>query len=138
MTRPTHRTAAGRRHRVGSAHRHHTPRRGGTLIETIVAMVLLTVAIGSVLTTSGAVAREMGGGMSQTVAASVAQSRLDSLASLSCAQLSAMSSGSATTLGISEKWSVVDGTHIKILTDTLTVPRRSQALAYSTVVPCQD
>lgn len=101
-------------------------------------MVLLTVAIGSLLTTSGAVAREMGGGMSQTVAASVAQSRLDSLASLSCAQLSAMTSGTATTLGIGEKWSVTDGTHFKILTDTLTVPRRSQSLAYTTVVPCQD
>lgn len=127
-----------RQRRTAGARARRLPRRGGTLIETVIAMVLLTVAIGSLLTTSGAVAREMGGGMSQTVAASVAQSRLDSLASLSCAQLSAMTSGTATTLGIGEKWSVTDGTHFKILTDTLTVPRRSQSLAYTTVVPCQD
>lgn len=113
-------------------------RRGSTLLETVIAMLLIAIAVGAILSTSGAVARQVGGGMSQTVAATVAQSRLDSLASLSCSTLSTMSSGTAATLGISERWQVVDGTHIKTLIDSLTVPTRTQPVVYTTIVPCQD
>ena len=47
-------------------------RTGVTLVEILVAVVMLTVAVGGLLTSSAAVANQMGGGVRQTVAAGVA------------------------------------------------------------------
>ena len=52
------------------------PRDGVTLVEILVAVVMLTVAAGGLMSSSAAVANQMGGGVRQTVAASVAQARL--------------------------------------------------------------
>jgi prepilin-type N-terminal cleavage/methylation domain-containing protein len=116
----------------------HRPRRGVTLVEILVAIIMLVVALGGALGTAGAVSRQMGGGVRQTVAATLAQARLDSLASLSCAQLVGGLSGYSTTRGVNEFWTVVDGRNTKTLTVTLTIPRRVQHPVYSTVIPCRD
>lgn len=118
--------------------RHARKRRGVSLVEILVAIVLLSVALVGLLGSSGAVAKQMGGGMRQTVAASLAQARLDSLASLSCAQLSNGLSGNSTTRGVREDWNVVDGRNTKTLTVQLTIPLRTQRPIYSTVIPCRD
>ena len=85
-----------------------------------------------------AMSRQMGGGMRMTVAASLAQTRLDSLASLSCSQLVQGLTGTAITRGISETWGVTDGRNTKTLSVTLTIPRKVQRPSYSTVIPCRD
>ena len=113
-------------------------RRGITLVEILVSIILIAVALGGALNSAGAVATQMGGGMRHTVAASLAQTRLDSLASLSCAQLTDGLSGSVTSRGVKEEWKVVDGRNIKTLSVTLTIPRRVQKPAYTTVIPCRD
>ena len=113
-------------------------RRGMTLVEILVCVILIAVALGGALNSAGAVATQMGGGIRHTVAASLAQTRLDSLASLSCAQLANGLTGSETTRGVKEVWSVVDGRNIKTLSVTLTIPRRTQQPVYTTVIPCRD
>ncbi len=113
-------------------------RRGVSLIEVLVSVLMIAVALGGVMGSAGAVARQMGGGMRMTVAASLAQTRLDSLASLSCAQLVHGLTGTAITRGISQTWGVTDGRNIKTLTVTLTIPRKVQRPSYSTVIPCRD
>lgn len=119
-------------------HGQRRARRGITLVEILVSVILIAVALGGALNSAGAVATQMGGGMRHTVAASMAQTRLDSLASLSCAQLTDGLYGSVTTRGVKEDWKVVDGRNIKTLSVTLTIPRRVQKPTYTTVIPCRD
>ena len=114
-------------------------RDGVTLIEILVAIVMLTVAVGGLLGSSAAVANQMGGGVRQTVAAGVAQARLDSLTSLSCAQLAAgAATGNSTTRGVRESWAVTDGRNIKTIAVNINIPRRTRTLVYSMVIPCRD
>lgn len=124
--------------RPGGRPRHaRATRRGFTIIEVLVSCVMLLVAVTALLGSSGAVAREMGGGSAQTLAATMAQARLDSLSSLGCAQLQ-ISNGSRTFRGVGEVWSVTDGRNIKTLDVRITVPRRTSELRYRMVVPCRD
>lgn len=113
-------------------------RRGVTLVEILVAMIVLVIGLAGVMGSATAVETQMGGGVRETVAAALAQARLDSLASLSCAQLPGGLSGYSTTRGVTESWRVVDGRNIKTLSVTLTLPRRTARPVYSTVIPCRD
>jgi hypothetical protein len=114
-------------------------RDGVTLVELLVAVVMLTVAVGGLLSSSAAVATQMGGGVRQTVAAGVAQARLDSLTSLSCAQLGAgAATGSSSTRGVQESWTVTDGRNVKTIAVNIQIPRRANTLVYSMVIPCRD
>jgi len=108
------------------------------LVEILVSTVIIGVALAGVIGSSTAVAKQMGGGARQTVAAELAQARLDSLASLSCAQLTDGLYGSSTTRGIQENWTVTDGRNVKTLAVTLTIPLKVQKPVYSTVIPCRD
>ncbi|WP_396205906.1 prepilin-type N-terminal cleavage/methylation domain-containing protein [Gemmatimonas sp.] len=123
-----------RRSRVRDASRH-----GMTLFEVLIAVIMLAVAVGGLLGSSASVARQMGGGNTQTVAASLAQARLDSLTSLSCAQLDAgASSGSTLQRGVRESWTVTDGRNVKTIDVRIRIPRRSNELRYQMVIPCRD
>lgn len=114
-------------------------RDGITLFEVLIAVIMLAVAVGGLLGSSASVARQMGGGGSQTVAASIAQARLDSLTSLSCGQLDAgAASGSTTQRGVQESWTVTDGRNIKTIDVRIRVPRRTNELRYQMVIPCRD
>lgn len=114
-------------------------RDGISLVEILVAVVMLTVAVGGLLGSSAAVAHQMGGGVRQTVAAAVAQARLDSLTSLSCAQLaSGAATGASATRGVKESWTVTDGRNIKTIAVNIQIPRRMRTLVYSMVIPCRD
>ncbi|MBL0939600.1 MAG: prepilin-type N-terminal cleavage/methylation domain-containing protein [Gemmatimonadaceae bacterium] len=120
-------------------HRGPRARRGITLVEILIAVTVLVVGVGGLLSTSGAVARQMTGGVTQTVAAGIAQARLDSLTSLSCASLDAgAKTGSTTLRGVKESWSVTDGRNIKTIDVKVIVPRRTQQLRYQMVIPCRD
>ncbi len=110
-----------------------------TLFDVLIAVLMLAVAVGGLLGSSASVARQMGGATAHTVAASLAQARLDSLTSLSCAQLEAgAASGGTRQRGVRESWTVIDGRHIKTIDVRIRVPRRVNELPYRMVIPCRD
>jgi prepilin-type N-terminal cleavage/methylation domain-containing protein len=78
-------------------------RRGFTLVELMVAILLMAVGVLGLASTAVAVARLSGGAAQQTVAANVAATRFEQLRSASCSTIKA---GSATTRGVSERWVV--------------------------------
>ena len=125
-----------------SIQRAHKPQRrsGLTLVEILISVVMLTVGVMGLLGSTAAVAKQMGGGVRQTVAATVAQARIDSLTSLSCSKLTlaGVASGTSTTRGVVEKWTVTDGKNVKSIAVEITIPRRTSKLLYTTVIPCRD
>jgi prepilin-type N-terminal cleavage/methylation domain-containing protein len=130
MKRPTMR----RRRATGA-------RRGFTLIELMFAMMLLTVGLLSLETTSASVLRAMGGGRQQTMAAQLGQSRLERMRGINCGSIT---SGSATTNGIAEKWGSVVLTSANTavvnrrIADTVTysVGSVSKTRVFTSVRPC--
>ena len=112
------------------------PRRGVSLVEILIASLMMTVAVMGLLGASNNVSRQMGAGRRQMMAASAAQRRLDSLQSLSCAALTAAGSGSGMSHGIRELWSVSGSGATRTVTLDLTVPRVARAYRYTTIVPC--
>jgi type II secretion system protein I len=86
--------------------------RGFTLIEVLVALVLLTVGVMALVGTSALVSRMIGRGRSSTVAVQVATARLESLRRVAASTTPKCTSprfvsDSTTTAGVSERW-VVD------------------------------
>ncbi len=79
-------------------------RRGGfTLVELIVAIMILVVGVLGLASTAAVVSRMIGSGGYQTVAANVAQTRFEKLRSARCG---ALASGTATTRKVTEAWRV--------------------------------
>ena len=74
---------------------------GYTLVELLVATVVLAVGVLGLAATAVAVARLTGAGMRQTVAAAAARSRFELLRSGGCGRVA---SGSAVTRGVHESW----------------------------------
>lgn len=130
----SHRRLVHLRQRRGRGGATRRARRGVSLVEILIASLMMTVAVMGLLGASNTIARDMGAGRRQMMAASVAQRRLDSLQSLPCSALSA--GGSGTTSGIGEQWSVSGSGATRVLTLDLTVPRVQRAYRYTTIVPC--
>ena len=78
-------------------------RAGFTLVELLVAMMVFAVGMLGLAATAGSVTRMMGGAKRQTIAAAVAQSRLERLRSSPCASIV---SGSEVVRGINNSWTV--------------------------------
>jgi prepilin-type N-terminal cleavage/methylation domain-containing protein len=78
-------------------------RRAFTLLEVLVALVILGVGILGLSANAALVSRLVGDGSRLTLAATVATTRFERLRSLPCA---GVASGRATTRGIEESWSV--------------------------------
>jgi prepilin-type N-terminal cleavage/methylation domain-containing protein len=78
-------------------------RSGFTIMELIVAIVILSIGLLGLAATSGIVMRLIGGGSHQIVAANVALSRFEQLRGLSCGRIAG---GSVTTRNVRESWSV--------------------------------
>ena len=132
-------SCAGRRRHLGRTRVGPTRVRAGvSLVEVLVACMVLSVAVLGILGTSNGIAQQMGGGMRQTVAMSMAQARIDSLSSISCAGLSGVASGSSTKRGVQETWTVTDGVNIKTIAVVLTIPKRANPVTITTMIPCKD
>lgn len=116
------------------------PRRGFTIVELIVAIMVLSVGLLALASSAGYTTRQMSSASLQTIAAQVTQSRFDSLASVSCAALPASGtvSGKSTTRGVTETWSVTDGNDVKFILDSITYKGRKKPLEYRSVIPCRD
>jgi prepilin-type N-terminal cleavage/methylation domain-containing protein len=116
------------------------PRRGLTIIEVLVAILLLGVGLLGLAGYTVASSKQYRGATLQQRAALVVQSRFDSLTSIQCTLLApgGPQSGSATNMGVNERWSVVDGNDIKVITDTVRFAGRTIPLAYRSIIPCRD
>jgi prepilin-type N-terminal cleavage/methylation domain-containing protein len=124
-------SARSSRRRAGS-------RRGFTLIELMVTVILLGVGLAGLVATSGAVSRMMGGSSRETIAATIAASRFETLRGSACASIT---SGSATTRGISESWRVttIDPRTFDVTDSVSFVPISRRAVvkqAYRSLVKC--
>ena len=93
------------------------PRRGTSLVEILIAAVMLMVAVMGLLGASSSISQQMGAGRRQLIAASIAQRRLDSN-------------------GIRESWTVTGSGATRTIELSLTGPRVNRAYRYSTIVPC--
>ena len=118
------------------------PRGGFTLVEIVFAILLLAIGLLAIAGLGIAASQTTRRGSIQTVAAAIAQSRFDSLASVPCRTLAngGATAGTSTFRGVRERWSVTnDGTSmiIKRLSDSLWVPGRSRPLVYLSVIPCR-
>jgi prepilin-type N-terminal cleavage/methylation domain-containing protein len=126
--------------------RHRTPRsrlsnrRGVTLIELIVATVIISIGLLAVVGTSAAIARSMGQAREDNLAAVYAETRVENVAGTGCASLTLGTWVTATTRGVTEKYSVGNnGNNTLLLTDSLSwATRRSiRHLVYKTILPCR-
>ena len=86
-------------------------REGTTLVELIVALVMITIALLALAGAAAIVTRETAAGRRELALAWAARSRLERLMSTPCP---ALASGSAATDGTIERWTVTasrNGTH---------------------------
>lgn len=114
----------------------HRGRTGFTLVELIVAMLMLTIGLLGLAGVGAVVLKQMKGGTYQTIAASIAQSRFEQFEGDPC---STIASGSATVRGMQEKWTVsAMGMRAKAIRDTVTFVGTSgtKKVGIHTVVSC--
>src|SRR3712207_1050309 len=113
------------------------PRAGLTLVEMMVAVVMLAVGLLGLVGTAGVVTRQIGGGTRQGLAAQAIANRIERLRAMDCAQIQ---SGTATTRGVYESW--VRGTKVNrvlYVVDTVkyTVSRSAKTQIFTITVPCR-
>lgn len=115
-------------------------RAGITIIEVIVAIMILSFGLLGMAGFSMTLTRQFKASTRQETAALLVQSRIDSVASIACQALapSGTQSGTYIMLGVTEKWYIADGKDIKILTDTVTFSPRTRPLVYRSIIPCRD
>jgi len=111
-----------------------------TIIEVIVAMMILTFGLLGMAGFSMTVTKQFKSSTKQEAAALMVQSRIDSVASIRCQALapSGPQTGTLVNLGVTENWVIADGNDIKILTDTVTFSPRTRPLVYRSIIPCRD
>jgi prepilin-type N-terminal cleavage/methylation domain-containing protein len=78
-------------------------RMGFTLLEVLVALVVLAIGILGLSANAASVSRLVGDGSRLTLAAAVATARLEQLRALPCASVAP---GTAVTRGIEERWTI--------------------------------
>jgi Tfp pilus assembly protein PilV len=115
-------------------------RKGLSIIEVIIAMIVLTFGLLGMAGFSLTVTKQYKASTKQEIAALMVQSRIDSVASIRCQALapSGTQSGTYTMLGVTEKWMIVDGNDIKTLIDSVSFSPRARALEYRSIIPCRD
>ena len=115
-------------------------REGMTIIEVLVAMMILTFGLLGMAGFSLTVTKQFKASTKQEAAALMVQSRIDSVASIRCQALapSGPQTGTLVNLGVTENWVISDGNDIKILTDTVTFSPRTRPLVYRSIIPCRD
>ena len=100
-------------------------------------MMVLAIALLGLASTTGYVLRMVGGGTQQTIAAQVAQARMEWMRSVPCGQIAQDSI--TTTRGVREHWLRVSTVNSVVwATDTLTysVGGREKTKVFTMTVPC--
>lgn len=114
-------------------------RAGFTLVEMMVAVVILSIGLLGLTTTGAYVLRMVSGGQQQTIAASVVQSRLERLRSLPCATTVSAGTVNVTTRGIREQWRPVATTNQVLFVDynvKYSVAGSKRDQSYTFTIPC--
>jgi prepilin-type N-terminal cleavage/methylation domain-containing protein len=104
MLRRQHDLPISKRRTVHAGEAASARRAGFTLVEMMVAVVILAVGLLGLTTTSAYVVRMVSGGQTQTIAANVVQSRLERLRSVPCLTTVSAGTVNVTTRGIKEQW----------------------------------
>lgn len=119
-----------------------TPRAGFTIVEVMVAIVILSIGILGLAATAGVVVRQMTGAVHQSVAANIAYSRMERIRSGNCVAMKD-SSGPTTglvTRNVTEFWRVTGtaGSHVLLVTDSIVyiVRGKKKSQKYITEYPC--
>lgn len=110
-------------------------RRGFTLAELLVALMVFSVGALAMAATSANVMTLITASKNRTVAADVAQARFERMRSQPCAL---HTTDSATTRGVAESWRTVNLTRADDVTVTVRFNsnRRTQTRVYRTFLPC--
>ena len=111
-------------------------RAGFTLVELLVALMVFAVGMLGLAATAGSVTRMMGGAKRQTIAATVAQSRLEKLRSSPCASIT---SGSETVRGVTNTWTVTAVSRGVTIKDSVSFPSSrgtTRSKVYRTTLSC--
>lgn len=110
-------------------------RRGFTLVELIAAILILVVGVLGLASTAAVVMRQLTASSMQTRAAMTAQSRLEQLRSVPCAN---MADGTATSSGVTETWSVTVNARTATLVDVVTWSERTtiRSVTFTSERPC--
>lgn len=111
-------------------------RAGFTLVELLVAMMIFAVGMLGLAATAGSVTRMMGGARRQTIAAQVAQSRIEKLRASPC---TALTGGSETVRGVTNIWTVTAVSRGVNVTDSVVFPIArggSRSRVYRTTLSC--
>lgn len=120
-----------------------TNRQGFTVVEVLVAIMVLGVGILALVGSSTLVSRMIGEGKRATFATQVAQQRMEFFrrraleTSPNCTNLAA-ATGTATTGRISEEWTITAGTSTRSITVRAIYPdgRGTDTVQLSTIVGC--
>ena len=114
-------------------------RDGFTIVEIIVAIMVLSVGVLGLAATAAVVQKQMGSGERQAAAAAIAQSRFDQLTSINCKSANLVGGTATWRKGhVTETWTVTDLTNIKQITETITITGYTNPLVYTTYIPCRD
>ena len=110
-------------------------RRGFSLVEVIVAILLLALGMLALTGSSAVIASQLAGGAQMTVAATLAQSRLESLRAADC---NTLHGGSAEQRGIAESWSILQGDDVVRVSDTVRLlgRGRNRQFVFNAIFPC--
>ena len=114
------------------------PRRGFTLIEMIIAIIVMSIGVMGLASTASYVAQQMGGGSMQTIAAALSTKVADSLSSRKCTSLVA---GTQTKRGVTVAWTVTTATRTRTVDQTVTYkPKRgsTKTINYRMVLQCPE
>ena len=117
-------------------------RAGFTIVEVMVAIVILSIGILGLAATAGVVVRQMTGAVHQSVAATIAYSRMERIRSGNCVAMKDSSGPAAgvKTRNVTEFWKIkgTSGSHMLLVTDSIVfiVRGKQKFQKYITEYPC--
>jgi prepilin-type N-terminal cleavage/methylation domain-containing protein len=117
---------------------------GFTLVEVLIAVIVLGIGVTALVGSSAMVTRMVGRGKSETLAAQIATQRIETLRALAystathCTAGGFASGGPSTTYGVRERWIVSVANKVASVSDTVThrVARGTHTDVLTTRIEC--
>lgn len=138
----TRRSTRLRPARGASTDRHENrprARDGFTIVEIIVAIMVLSVGVLGLAATAAVVQKQMASGERQAAAAAIAQSRFDRLTSINCKSVNLVGGTQTWRNGhVKETWTVTAGSNVKQIQETIQMTGYKNDLVYTTYIPCRN
>lgn len=133
-------TRRARRARPGSpAAARLRARDGFTIVEIIVAIMVLSIGVLGLAATAAVVQKQMASGERQAAAAAIAQSRFDKLTSINCKSADLVGGTQSWRKGhVVETWTVTAGSNVKLIQETIQMTGYKKNLVYTTYIPCRN